>query len=414
MLTICTRVSRQWRDLVYRKEFIPWKKSYYKYKIDQTYVKLLDKINPNLLENFELFLQNFKISRENGEGQLLKRLDRLEIDLGGEDRVISIVSNSSEVKSKKRKHENSTQHISQGHEEDEEKEHVEKRLKLETKKIEYSDISNIEKDVECGEANFDDALIKNPDKKLFCDSCKTNIPNSKLELLRHIRDLSHIKNNLSCYLVKTRERERVEKLLDDSTKREKVEGKDATITIMVEDILYEKSILFKSLEMVDAIYGWDKKNVEKFKFQNNFINKENCLQEITRFEVGKIRLEFIIPWLVQFVSKSFSSKSHFFKYIEKHPRYEEALQCLHDIMEEDSSVVPNEHKYPGIIVILCCVANTAWDVLSILNLVLHSNSTCNAHDATELFYCIALAFLYFKRNYTELPSRYHYNRSLKK
>ena len=97
---------------MYRKEFIPWKKSYYKYKIDQTYVKLLDKINPNLLENFELFLQNFKTSRENGEEQLLKRLDRLEIDLGGEDRVISIVSNSGEVKSKKRKHDRSTHHIS--------------------------------------------------------------------------------------------------------------------------------------------------------------------------------------------------------------------------------------------------------------------------------------------------------------
>ena len=281
MLTICTRVCHQWRGLVYRKEFIPWKKSYYKYKIDQTYVKLLDKINPNLLENFELFLQNFKISRHNGEEQLLKRLDRLEIDLGGEDRVISIVSNSDEIKGKKRKHDGSTQITSQDHEVNEAKEPDKKRLKLETTESESSNVLNIEKDVECGKANHEGVLIKDPEKRLFCDSCKIDIPNSKLELLRHIRDLSHIKNNLSCYLVKTRERERVEKLLDDSTKEEKVEEKDATITIMVEDLLYEKLILFKSLEMVDAVYGWDKKNIEKFKFQNNFMGKKNCLQEIT-------------------------------------------------------------------------------------------------------------------------------------
>ena len=50
--TVCL-VSRQWRDLVYRPEFMPWKKSYYKYKVDQVYVKLLDMIDPTVAPNLE-------------------------------------------------------------------------------------------------------------------------------------------------------------------------------------------------------------------------------------------------------------------------------------------------------------------------------------------------------------------------
>ena len=53
LLTVVCRVNHQWRDLVYRPEFMAWKKSYYKYKKDQIYSKLLDRIDPTSTPNLE-------------------------------------------------------------------------------------------------------------------------------------------------------------------------------------------------------------------------------------------------------------------------------------------------------------------------------------------------------------------------
>ena len=93
-----------------------------------------------------------------------------------------------------------------------------------------------------------------------------------------------------------------------------------------------------------------------------------------------------------------------------HPHYQEAVQLLDERLKDVSgSSNGNADNYPGIIALLCCTANTSWEVKTILDILMHPTSSCIAADGVELFYCIALCFLYFKRNFTQLPSKYHFN-----
>ena len=45
LLNVVCHVSHQWRDVIYRPEFMPWKKAYYKYKVDSHYLRTLEENN---------------------------------------------------------------------------------------------------------------------------------------------------------------------------------------------------------------------------------------------------------------------------------------------------------------------------------------------------------------------------------
>ena len=117
------------------------------------------------------------------------------------------------------------------------------------------------------------------------------------------------------------------------------------------------------------------------------------------------RLEIAAPWLVKFISEEFSQfeKEGNFKQIDKHAKFRMVQEFLQERMPKFAK------NDIASIVILCCIANDAWDCEEIIRVLTKpSLRSCSSLDTSEVVYSIALAFLVFHRQYG-LPSKWHYN-----
>ena len=119
----------------------------------------------------------------------------------------------------------------------------------------------------------------------------------------------------------------------------------------------------------------------------------------------KFRLEIAAPWLVKFISEEFGflEKEGNFRQIDQHRKYRMVQEFLQERLQK---FVNNDI---AILVILCCIADDAWDVEEIIRVLTKpSLRSCSSLDTSEVVYSIALAFLVFHREYG-LPSKWHYN-----
>ena len=364
LLMVACRVCRQWRDVVYRSEFMPWKKAYYKYKIDKRYLTILTSNDLNDIPNLE---------EQQEKGWITSHPSNR-----AESEYLKIPS-----KQKSNVHPNT----------DVFKEPAAKKPKLEEKVSKGKDSLFIGDEIRKGtETNY-------------CRLCNVSVE-ERATLVSHVRNLDHIKNYLAANIfISTYDYEMAKEL--DIAGYNWICPLDDTAVSCIE---YEKSLISKSVDLIGAVCGWDERCEYDFMFRNSIVNENQCLQEVTSFKVGKVRIEMVMPWMINFVSKTFCSKQNSFRKIIRHPNYEHAIFKLEERMPEVARSSDGEPNYPAVIAVLCCIANSAWDVKAIFDAILNpSFSTCSGHDAAEIMYCVALGFLYFKRNSSELPSRYHYN-----
>ncbi len=131
---------------------------------------------------------------------------------------------------------------------------------------------------------------------------------------------------------------------------------------------------------------------------------------IARKQGNVFRLETAIPWLINFVLGEFLERDppeldSQFDLIKLHPKFLWAQEWFAERMPELSGDGNNLAS----VVFLAAIAEDTWDVYKIMtSLMTPSGQSCSNRLAMEVMYCIATAFLAFKRKHG-LPQRYHYN-----
>ena len=111
-----------------------------------------------------------------------------------------------------------------------------------------------------------------------------------------------------------------------------------------------------------------------------------------------------LPWLAEYLSANISESSAFCE-IFKHSKYHFAEDWMKKNMPH---LVLDSQPHPvAVIVILCALADSVYDVREIIKVLILSNN-CQSLRMTELFYALALGLCYFKRKH-RLPLRIHYN-----
>jgi hypothetical protein len=152
-------------------------------------------------------------------------------------------------------------------------------------------------------------------------------------------------------------------------------------------------------------------------YQSNLINNEQHLNPPSFIVVDaehhinetKFRLETALPWLILLIRDEFENeaKEEMFIQIRKHSKFQWVKDWIEERMPEfaedphllDVSVIP----------VICAIADDAWDIEEIFKALLRpSMKSCRSLVASEIMYCVALAFLVFKRDFG-LPQKYHYN-----
>lgn len=112
-------------------------------------------------------------------------------------------------------------------------------------------------------------------------------------------------------------------------------------------------------------------------------------------------MEMVIPWIIRFVCDKFDGD---FSQVKKHTKYEFAATWMEEMLPE----VAQQNISAGIVALLCAVAENVWDVREVI-LALTLTPKCRVKDVSELFYCIATAFLHFHIQLKyPVPMRQHF------
>ena len=148
------------------------------------------------------------------------------------------------------------------------------------------------------------------------------------------------------------------------------------------------------------------------KFENNQINFDRHLHQPRKFRDGtlqkkderKWRLETDLPFLVKFVVEEFEtqSKSGLFQTVRRHPKFAMAQDLLEERLPE---FLP--HVELASIVIICSLAEDAFDILEIFREMTKTANSCPSYLLSEVIYCVATALLHFQRRHG-LPTNVHY------
>jgi hypothetical protein len=178
--------------------------------------------------------------------------------------------------------------------------------------------------------------------------------------------------------------------------------------VLCEKKNYEKSLTWKCEDFSHRMK-------EAGSYRGKLINIDQHLNppidpaDAKHFDERKFRLETALPWLVSLIRDEYekNAKEQVFVQIRNHSKFQWAQAWIEERMPE---LAKDQHLLEvSVIPVICAIADDAWDIDEIFKVLLKpSMKSCRSLVASEIMYCVALAFLVFKRDFG-LPQKYHYN-----